>query len=88
MVKEELENQQSATLKLSKKDLLQSTMQIFRTVRNIPKMLGVEDQDIMINEERHMMPVEAPSGLAMPPNARAVLTHLLSERPTKTVSNS
>ena len=30
---------------------------------NIPKMLGVEDQDIMINEERHMMPVEAPSGL-------------------------
>ena len=29
----------------------------------IPKMLGVEDQDIMINEERHMMPVEAPSGL-------------------------
>lgn len=30
---------------------------------NIPKMLGVEDRDIMINEERHMMPVEAPSGL-------------------------
>lgn len=30
---------------------------------NIPKMLGVEDQDIMINKERHMMPVEAPSGL-------------------------
>lgn len=30
---------------------------------NIPKMLGVEDQDIMINEERHMVPVEAPSGL-------------------------
>ncbi len=30
---------------------------------NIPKMLGVEDQDIMINEERHMIPVEAPSGL-------------------------
>lgn len=30
---------------------------------NIPKMLGVEDQDIMINEEHHMMPVEAPSGL-------------------------
>lgn len=30
---------------------------------NIPKMLGVEDQDIMINEERHMMPVDAPSGL-------------------------
>ena len=30
---------------------------------NIPKMLGVEEQDIMINEERHMMPVEAPSGL-------------------------
>ena len=30
---------------------------------NIPKMLGVEDQDIMINEERYMMPVEAPSGL-------------------------
>jgi ATP-binding protein involved in chromosome partitioning len=30
---------------------------------NIPKMLGVEDQDIIINEERHMMPVEAPSGL-------------------------
>lgn len=30
---------------------------------NIPKMLGVEDQDIRINEERHMMPVEAPSGL-------------------------
>lgn len=30
---------------------------------NIPKMLGVEDQDIMINEERHMMPVEATSGL-------------------------
>lgn len=30
---------------------------------NIPKMLGVEDQNIMINEERHMMPVEAPSGL-------------------------
>lgn len=30
---------------------------------NIPKMLGVEDQDIMINEERHMMPVEASSGL-------------------------
>lgn len=30
---------------------------------NIPKMLGVEDQDIMINEECHMMPVEAPSGL-------------------------
>lgn len=30
---------------------------------NIPKMLGVEDQDIMINDERHMMPVEAPSGL-------------------------
>lgn len=30
---------------------------------NIPKMLGVEDQDIMINEERHMMPVEALSGL-------------------------
>lgn len=30
---------------------------------NIPKMLGVENQDIMINEERHMMPVEAPSGL-------------------------
>lgn len=30
---------------------------------NIPKMLGVEDQDIMINEKRHMMPVEAPSGL-------------------------
>lgn len=30
---------------------------------NIPKMLGVEDHDIMINEERHMMPVEAPSGL-------------------------
>ena len=30
---------------------------------NIPKMLGVEDQDIMINEARHMMPVEAPSGL-------------------------
>ena len=30
---------------------------------NIPKMLGVEDQDIMINEERRMMPVEAPSGL-------------------------
>ena len=30
---------------------------------SIPKMLGVEDQDIMINEERHMMPVEAPSGL-------------------------
>lgn len=30
---------------------------------NIPKMLGVEDQDIMINEESHMMPVEAPSGL-------------------------
>ena len=30
---------------------------------NIPKMLGVEDQEIMINEERHMMPVEAPSGL-------------------------
>lgn len=30
---------------------------------NIPKMLGVEYQDIMINEERHMMPVEAPSGL-------------------------
>ena len=30
---------------------------------NIPKMLGVEDQDIMIYEERHMMPVEAPSGL-------------------------
>ena len=30
---------------------------------NIPKMLGVEDQDIMINEERHMMPVEAPRGL-------------------------
>lgn len=30
---------------------------------NIPKMLGMEDQDIMINEERHMMPVEAPSGL-------------------------
>ena len=30
---------------------------------NIPKMLGVEDQDIMIDEERHMMPVEAPSGL-------------------------
>lgn len=30
---------------------------------NIPKMLGVEDQDIMINEERHMMSVEAPSGL-------------------------
>ena len=30
---------------------------------NIPKMLGVEDQDIMINEERHMMPVEAPSSL-------------------------
>ena len=30
---------------------------------NIPKMLGVEDQYIMINEERHMMPVEAPSGL-------------------------
>lgn len=30
---------------------------------NIPRMLGVEDQDIMINEERHMMPVEAPSGL-------------------------
>ena len=27
---------------------------------NIPKMLGVEDQDIMINDERHMMPVEAP----------------------------
>ncbi len=30
---------------------------------NIPKMLGLEGEDLFINENRNMVPVEAPSGL-------------------------
>ena len=30
---------------------------------NIPKMLGLEGADLFINENRNMVPVEAPSGL-------------------------
>ena len=30
---------------------------------NIPKMLGLEGEDLYINENRNMVPVEAPSGL-------------------------
>ena len=30
---------------------------------NIPKMLGVEDEDLFINENHNMVPVETPSGL-------------------------
>ena len=30
---------------------------------NIPKMLGVEDKELFVNEDHFMIPVEAPSGL-------------------------
>ena len=54
MEKEGLENQ-----------LLQQTGILDADIHgpNIPKMLGLEGEDLFINENRNMVPVEAPSGL-------------------------